>query len=255
MVGNTEDDDDSGTVALEDLSEDRAELEAKVKELRDCMLAKYVKIGDTFVRRDARSVTITTPTKIKVREDQVIPSVEDLGGRTYYGTGSGGGVEETLKAIMKRLDTMEEKLLPIQDLEERMAIMEILCRPHPGSHGRPASGAPVPKAGHNLGDGSGNPCLSDSGNEADQRDHSPRSRVSKHNQGSKRSHQSDSDDDNDEQRNFPPRNRGNRRQNLRQNKEEGENQGRKTVPTTHKLEFPKYDGTSDPLPPAVAQSV
>ncbi|KAG8069963.1 hypothetical protein GUJ93_ZPchr0006g42527 [Zizania palustris] len=91
------------------------------------------------------------------------------------GTGSGGGVEETLKAIMKRLDTMEEKLLPIQDLEERMTVMEILCRPHPRNRGHPAAGAPVSTAGHNLSGGSGNPHLSDSGNEADQRDPSPRS--------------------------------------------------------------------------------
>ncbi|KAG8061005.1 hypothetical protein GUJ93_ZPchr0002g24394 [Zizania palustris] len=35
------------------------------------------------------------------------------------GTESGSGVEETLKAIMKRLDAIEERLLPIQSLEER----------------------------------------------------------------------------------------------------------------------------------------
>ncbi|KAG8068975.1 hypothetical protein GUJ93_ZPchr0005g15995 [Zizania palustris] len=64
MAGNTKDDDDSDTVALEDLSEeDRAELEAKVKEHQNRMLARYVKIGDTFVKRDTRSVTITTPAK------------------------------------------------------------------------------------------------------------------------------------------------------------------------------------------------
>ncbi|KAG8061203.1 hypothetical protein GUJ93_ZPchr0003g16831 [Zizania palustris] len=67
MVGNTEDDDDSSTIALEDLSEeDRTELEAKVKELRDRILARYVKIGDTFVKRDTRSVTITTLAKVTV---------------------------------------------------------------------------------------------------------------------------------------------------------------------------------------------
>ncbi|KAG8081334.1 hypothetical protein GUJ93_ZPchr0007g3606 [Zizania palustris] len=67
MAGNTEDDDDSGTIALEDISEeDRAELEAMVKELRDRMLVRYVKIDDMFVKRDARSITITTSAKNKL---------------------------------------------------------------------------------------------------------------------------------------------------------------------------------------------
>ncbi|KAG8083868.1 hypothetical protein GUJ93_ZPchr0010g10107 [Zizania palustris] len=44
------------------------------------------------------------------------------------GIRSGGGVEETLKGIMKRLDAIEERLLPIQSLEERLTAPEISVR-------------------------------------------------------------------------------------------------------------------------------
>ncbi|KAG8088310.1 hypothetical protein GUJ93_ZPchr0010g9365 [Zizania palustris] len=64
MARNMENDDDSDTLSLEDLpEEDHAELEARVKELRDHILRRYVKVGDTFVKHDARSVIVATPIK------------------------------------------------------------------------------------------------------------------------------------------------------------------------------------------------
>ncbi|KAG8051910.1 hypothetical protein GUJ93_ZPchr0001g30450 [Zizania palustris] len=62
-------------------------------------------------------------------------------------TGSGAGVEEALKAllnqqslIMKRLETIEDRLQPIQSLEERISALEIIVQ-HPRRHPLPTTGA------------------------------------------------------------------------------------------------------------------
>ncbi|KAG8078010.1 hypothetical protein GUJ93_ZPchr0007g3003 [Zizania palustris] len=67
--------------------------------------------------------------------------------------GSGGGVEETLKAIMKRLDAIEERLLPIQSLEERLTTLEFSVRSPPGRQELPAACVPAhtPEQGQDGG--------------------------------------------------------------------------------------------------------
>ncbi|KAG8095823.1 hypothetical protein GUJ93_ZPchr0013g35907 [Zizania palustris] len=63
-------------------------------------------------------------------------------------TRSGARVEEALKAllnqqslIMKRLETIEDRLQSIQSLEERVSTLEIIVQ-HPGRHPLPTTDAP-----------------------------------------------------------------------------------------------------------------
>ncbi|KAG8090810.1 hypothetical protein GUJ93_ZPchr0011g27065 [Zizania palustris] len=101
-------------------------------------------------------------------------------------TGSGAGVEEALKAllnqqslIMKRLETIEDRLQPIQSLEERISALEIIVQ-HPGRHTLPTTGAPGNTSVRNQGGRRGNSHQTDIVEEDDQEDPLPRSRESRH---------------------------------------------------------------------------
>ncbi|KAG8068775.1 hypothetical protein GUJ93_ZPchr0005g15102 [Zizania palustris] len=96
------------------------------------------------------------------------------------GTGSGGGVEETLKAIMKRLDAIKERLLPIQSLEERLTALEIPVRSPPGRQELPTACVPAHTLEQGQDSGRRDFRQADRGEEVDQRGPLPRSQESRH---------------------------------------------------------------------------
>ncbi|KAG8095934.1 hypothetical protein GUJ93_ZPchr0013g35789 [Zizania palustris] len=117
-------------------------------------------------------------------------------------TGSGGGVEETLKAIMKRLDAIEERLLPIQSLEEMLTTLEISVRSPPGCQEVPAACVPahMPEQGQ---DGGRRDFRQADRGEVDQSGPLPRSQESRHRGAC-------SDEDDDLGPDLPPRRQGER---------------------------------------------
>ncbi|KAG8081280.1 hypothetical protein GUJ93_ZPchr0007g4966 [Zizania palustris] len=111
MAGNTEDDEDTVTPTLEDLSaEDRTKIEAKMKELAELMLGEYVRIGDGFVNRGTGSTIFTTTTKVISRsffsspefKQKVATKVEEVISRMFTEIW-GLEIESRVKAKLERL--------------------------------------------------------------------------------------------------------------------------------------------------------
>ncbi|KAG8095230.1 hypothetical protein GUJ93_ZPchr0012g21638 [Zizania palustris] len=97
-----------------------------------------------------------------------------------YDTGSGGGVEETLKAIMKRLNAIEERLMPIQSLEERLTALEISVRSPPGRQELLVTCVPAHTPEQGQDGGRRDVHQVDRGEEVDQRGPLPHSQESRY---------------------------------------------------------------------------
>ncbi|KAG8048460.1 hypothetical protein GUJ93_ZPchr0009g2051 [Zizania palustris] len=124
--------------------------------------------GDNALETPYRPKNYTVPKKVL-----------DLHQPRFREDVSWGGVKETLKAIMKRLDAIEERLMPIQSLEERLTALEISIRSPLGRQELPAACVPAhtPEQGQ---DGGRRDFRQADRGEVDQRGPLPRSQESRH---------------------------------------------------------------------------